>query len=251
MNTNWYIGEKEQEQENDLKRLKLLMKKYLELDNVSILAGAGTSYHLNAPVIRAIPQAIHDALSSDASVKAEYAQRLKEVASDANQSDMPSLESFINYLQAERFTLAARHQEIGSIDELIRAIQKTLFQLCNTETQSLHKEYVTDERLKKDRYCYHEKFVKKLLQRPVNLRRINLFTTNYDLSFEYAFDRSGIQCINGFSGFTKRCFRPEAYDYDIYYPGQTTAGTVHRADKVIKYYKLHGSLSWVSHDPDP
>ena len=31
------------------------IKRYLELDNVSILAGAGTSFHLGAPIIRTVP----------------------------------------------------------------------------------------------------------------------------------------------------------------------------------------------------
>jgi len=122
--------------------------------------------------------------------------------------------------------------------------------LCNTELINLNESYRADKHLSKDKYYYHEKFAKKILQRPINLRRANLFTTNYDLAFEYAFDNTGIQCINGFSGFSKRCFRPETYDYDVYYPGQTTSGTVHRAEKVIRYYKLHGSLSWVSKDAD-
>jgi hypothetical protein len=47
-------------------------------------------------------------------------------------------------------------------------------------------------------------------------------------------------------GVHNRCFRPEVYDYDLYYPGQSITGNVHRAEKVIKYYKLHGSLSWIS-----
>ena len=103
--------------------------------------------------------------------------------------------------------------------------------------------------LGENKYYYHEKLVKKLLQRPVNLKRVNLFTTNYDLSFEYAFDKSGIHYINGFSGFQCRSFHPETYDYDIYYPGQTTSGKVHRAEKVLRYYKLHGSLSWIYKEP--
>lgn len=56
----------------------------------------------------------------------------------------------------------------------------------------------------------------------------------------------GIHYINGFSGVHNRCFRPEVYDYDIYYPGQSVSGKVHRAEKVLRYYKLHGSLSWIA-----
>lgn len=38
-----------------MQELKLRIKKYLELENVSILAGAGTSFHLGAPIIHEVP----------------------------------------------------------------------------------------------------------------------------------------------------------------------------------------------------
>ena len=50
-------------------------------------------------------------------------------------------------------------------------------------------------------------------------------------------------------GVHNRCFRPEVYDYDLYYPGQSVTGKVHRAEKVLKYYKIHGSLSWLATKP--
>lgn len=83
------------------------------------------------------------------------------------------------------------------------------------------------------------------------MRRANLFTTNYDMAFDYALDNLGVHYINGFMGVHNRCFRPEVYDYDIYYPGQSVSGKVHRAEKVLRYYKMHGSLSWVSSKPTP
>jgi hypothetical protein len=50
-------------------------------------------------------------------------------------------------------------------------------------------------------------------------------------------------------GVHNRCFRPEVYEYDLYYPGNSVTGKVHRAEKVLKYYKIHGSLSWLSTEP--
>jgi hypothetical protein len=50
-------------------------------------------------------------------------------------------------------------------------------------------------------------------------------------------------------GVHNRCFRPEVYEYDLYYPGNSVTGKVHRAEKVIRYYKIHGSLSWLSTAP--
>ena len=78
-----------------------------------------------------------------------------------------------------------------------------------------------------------------------------MFTTNYDMAFDYALDNLGVHYINGFSGIHNRCFRPEVYDYDIYYPGQSVSGKVHRAEKVLRYYKMHGSLSWVATESSP
>ncbi|MFL9835818.1 SIR2 family protein, partial [Chryseobacterium terrae] len=78
------------------------------------------------------------------------------------------------------------------------------------------------------------------------LRRANIFCANYDLAFEYAFDKLGIHYIDGFAGFHKRFFKPETFEYDIFYPGSTTSGKVQRIEKVVRYYKLHGSLSWVN-----
>ena len=41
--------------DNTFQEIKLRIKKYLELENVSVLAGAGTSFHLGAPIILEIP----------------------------------------------------------------------------------------------------------------------------------------------------------------------------------------------------
>ena len=243
----YFVGSKE---ESDKDRLRLRIKNYLELSNVNILAGAGTSFHLGCPIIRTIPKEINDALIKNEDLKEIYADTIKSISKDDKGFESIPLEDFLNYLQAERFIEEKRGKDIEQHNKLIGEIQKQLFLLCNTQYTEIHKEYIEDDKLKQNKYHYHEKLVKKLLQRSVDLRRINLFTTNYDLSFEYAFDNVGIYYINGFSGFQRRCFRPETYDYDIYYPGQTTSGKVHRAEKVIRYYKLHGSLSWIYKEPD-
>jgi hypothetical protein len=41
-------------------------------------------------------------------------------------------------------------------------------------------------------------------------------------------------------------FKPETFEYDIFYPGSTTSGKVQRIEKVVRYFKLHGSLSWIN-----
>lgn len=221
----------EDDKKQNIQSLKLKLKKYLELENVSILAGAGTSWHLGAPTIRKIPDELKKEMS-------------KEINLYFSKGSEPSYEDLFNCLQADKFLKINKNENTDEVQKSIHKIQKWLFSKCNTEKTSIKDK--KDLLLKENRYYYHELFIKKLLQRPSNLKRANLFTTNYDLAFDYALDNLGIHYINGFSGVHNRCFRPEVYDYDIYYPGQSVSGKVHRAEKVLRYYKLHGSLSWIA-----
>jgi hypothetical protein len=67
---------------------------------------------------------------------------------------------------------------------------------------------------------------------------------NYDTLIEQASDASGVVLVDGFIGNVKRVFRPESYDLDFYFPAQTTEGRVHRFDRALHLYKLHGSINW-------
>src|SRR5690606_3721678 len=133
-------------------------------------------------------------------------------------------EKVLNYLNAKDYILDEdkSKKRTDQIKELIKEIKKGLFQVCDIKGRSgkLPDEYKEHN---EDKYYFHKKFLKALLQRPLNLRRANIFTINYDLAFEYAFDELGIHYIDGFAGFHKRCFRPETFEYDLFYPGSTTS----------------------------
>lgn len=164
-------------------------------------------------------------------------------------------ELLLNYLTALLFKHDAEKDIDGSsrIQNLIAALKKSLFGICDVHERQTNekdlkriREKGLENEFKSRKYLFHEKFLKSLMQRPLNLQRANIFTSNYDLAFEYAFDNLGIKYIDGFSGFHHRYFKPETFNYDIFYPGSTTAGKVQRIEKVVRYYKLHGSISWVS-----
>lgn len=97
----------------------------------------------------------------------------------------------------------------------------------------------------------HKQFLKKILTRPLNLRRPKIFTTNNDLVIENAMDALGIMYLDGFIGTTRRSFRPECYNYDFYFPSTSTEGRVHRVDQVIHFYKIHGSINWITSFDSP
>lgn len=164
------------------------------------------------------------------------------------------LETLLNYLIANLYVAEAEHEKEKTqrLQKLIAAIKKAMFNLCDvhlrpTKDSDLKRIKLKgyEDVFKKNKYIFHEKFLKSLLQRPLNLKRANIFTSNYDLAFEYAFDNIGVKYIDGFSGFHHRYFKPETFDYDIFYPGSTTSGKVQRIEKVVRYFKLHGSITWV------
>lgn len=171
------------------------------------------------------------------------------------------LEDFLNYLYALKYLMeqskdliSKEEIDIEKLGKLIETIKKAIFEMCDVDRISFNDNHflkkeenkeIKDKMEKEGRYTYHKSLLTSLLQRPLNLRRANIFTLNYDLAFEYACDELGIEYINGFVGFNERNFRPEVYNYDFFFPGDTTEGKVRRIERVIKYYKLHGSLNWV------
>ena len=179
------------------------------------------------------------------------------------------LEDFLNYLYALKYLMeqsegiiSKEEIDIEKLEQLIETIKKAIFEMCDIDNISFEDNLFfkreadsvisarikieTRKKMEKEgKYTYHRSFLTSLLQRPLNLRRANIFTLNYDLAFEYACDELGIEYINGFVGFNERNFRPEVYNYDFFFPGDTTEGKVRRIERVIKYYKLHGSLNWV------
>jgi hypothetical protein len=286
--TTWIAENPDQSKTID--KIRMMLKNYLELDNVSFLFGSGTSIHLGAVAIRNFPSEVENYIVGKGLRKEFYstieelqAQLTKDKADETvfrdhrgwefvidesicrdNESKEIAIEyeRVLNYLIAKNYVLTEDKSidRTDKIEELIIAIKEGLFNVCNLENRAVSQTIIDRKKASsfekekeqgilletRSKYIFHEKFVKALLQRPLNLRRANIFTANYDLAFEYAFDKLGVHYIDGFSGFHKRFFKPETFEYDIFYPGSTTSGKVQRIEKVLRYFKLHGSLSWVN-----
>jgi len=283
-----------------IEKVKLMLKNYLELDNVSFLFGSGSSIHLGAVAIRNFPIEVEAYIiekdKEDAGIAAELTKTIKglqanflkfgkenligdtqefkdekgwkfgiedDIVRDIDSKEIVlEYEHVLNYLIAKDYILGEDKStpRTDKIANLIVAIKEGLFEVCNLENRPVSKTVIDRKKASKfekeieqgklletnSKYIFHEKFIKALLLRPLNLRRANIFTANYDLAFEYAFDKLGVHYIDGFSGFHKRFFKPETFEYDIFYPGSTTSGKVQRIEKVVRYIKLHGSLSWIN-----
>lgn len=126
----------------------------------------------------------------------------------------------------------------NDIEECLREATDALAKACELPTID-----------KNDGLLSYKMLVRKILTRPLNLKRVNVFTLNYDTLVEQASDAEGVILLDGFVGTQRRVFRPESYEQDVYFPAETTEGRVHRFDRVLHLYKLHGSVTWTANEP--
>jgi hypothetical protein len=124
------------------------------------------------------------------------------------------------------------------LDECLHHATRALARACQLPTPG-----------KEDGLAIFKALVRKVLTRPLNLKRVNVFTLNYDTIVEQASDAEGVVLLDGFVGTQRRIFRPESYEQDFYFPAETTEGRVHRFDRVLHLYKLHGSITWTASEP--
>lgn len=255
-----------------LKETRVRVGTLLKTDNVSFLIGAGASMAAGGVGLAAIPPELEKALHVNAQESGrgedpewillfyetisvlsgqifDLTERRAQLTGDLAQvSKIPiNLEAYLSHLYmwlagmnefASSLTLnLAGNRSLtiskGAIESLIKKINRTLTSLVDLPADG-------KEAALKD----HRRLIKKILTRPLNLRRANLFTLNYDNLIEKAADAEGAVLVDGFVGTLRRIFRPESYDLDFYFPAQTTEGRVHRFDRVLHLYKLHGSITW-------
>lgn len=263
---------------------QIYISKLLKAENLSFLFGAGPSIPLGSITIRNIPlkieYQIHQTLSaendksklfyelleyligskpfSQADIKGRI-ETIQKLIVEGNKEKIKeqeikiTLEDLLSFLYCLRSAIVTPSQNNNDsnlclkkngkeitvskdvLDNLITTIKKEYFSLLST---------VPDPSIPNP-LSTHKQFLKRILTRPLNLRRPKIFTTNNDLLIERAMDELGIMYLDGFIGTTRRIFRPECYNYDFYFPSTSTEGKVHRVDQVIHFYKIHGSINWV------
>lgn len=254
-----------------LKETRVRIGTLLKTDNVSFLIGAGTSMKAGGIGLASIPAELERDLHKKAAECADgdldwlslfystssalsgqafiFGERRTALAGDLGQvPKIPlNLEDYLSHLHMWRAGMPEIATDIvlnlavggtlalskADIDRLILEIERSLTSLVDLPTNG-------KEGALKD----HRRLIKKTLTRPLNLRRANFFTLNYDTLLEKAADAEGAVLVDGFVGILRRIFRPESYDLDFYFPAQTTEGQVHRFDRALHLYKLHGSITW-------
>lgn len=71
---------------------------------------------------------------------------------------------------------------------------------------------------------------------------VNVYTTNYDLLIETAFEKNHIDYVDGFSGKIKPTF--STANYGMIFSRQTSISSMTSEVVTFNLYKVHGSLNW-------
>jgi hypothetical protein len=261
---------------------QIYISKLLKAENLSFLFGAGPSIPLGSITIRNIPlkleYQIYQSLSKDEiqlfyeileylmGITINIENRIKtindQIAKGNNDKTkdkefkitLEDLLSLFYCLRSAIVTPAKNRGDLGTSSILsLKHGEKEVevkLDILNNLISIIKKEYFSllskiPEPSIKNPLNVHKQFLKKILTRPLNLRRPKIFTTNNDLLIEKTLDELGSMYLDGFIGTTQRIFRPECYNYDFYFPSTSTEGKVHRVDQVIHFYKLHGSINWI------
>lgn len=216
------------------------LRQYLELRNLTILVGNGSSIPLGAPVIRdtakirpELDDTPYRLLDNN---HQQRATTLLDQLLQTNQIGIEPLLTILANIQANEQLLKTTthlgtHATTAADARILeQLIKKWIYQRCRT----LHHANLQ----------HHEELLRRLLLRSTNLPRCKVFTTNYDVILERALDNLGVLYFDGFLGTIDRTMRTESYHYDLYYPGDTTEGRVSRVDRVLHFYKMHGSINW-------
>jgi hypothetical protein len=228
----YYLGDVATPLDTDENKSRFVqrLRQYLEVRNLTVLIGNGSSIPLGAPLI-GNASAIASEFDEEPYrlSKPEEQQRAKALlqhllAVNPSIGVEPLLTALL-YVQGNDALLGVA-QTIGgatvtAADALLleRLTKKWLYHRCQKLSS------IPDERLRDQ-----EELFRRLLLRSTTLPRAKVFTTNYDLVIERALDNLGVMYFDGFLGTINRTLRTESYHYDLYYPGETTEGRVSRVD---------------------
>ncbi|MEX3982400.1 SIR2 family protein [Paraburkholderia sp. EG287A] len=95
-----------------------------------------------------------------------------------------------------------------------------------------------------DDVAVHADFLRRLSRRSPRKMRSKLFTTNYDLCFEYAARKGRYVVIDGFSHSSPQVFDSLYFTYDIV-KRDSNPDSHDFISNVFLLYKLHGSIDWM------
>lgn len=241
-------------------RLQALIAEWLRMENLVVLAGAGTSVTAGGKTMANLENEVLGTIKAlpglPPNIGAVIDTRCAPALNDGTKKI--GFEDWLSYLVNASFIGSAQSSPFSGVQwrgsanptqkelsSFIANIGSAIFAECALTLPDSAPSDTTPPKIPP-----HLAFLAKLVARDSNLGRAHLFTLNYDTLFEQALELLGIQYFDGFTGRADARFDPSVYGLDIYYPGEVSEGRVRRFDKFLHFYKLHGSIHWQVRDDE-
>ena len=262
-----------------LEDIRIRVGTLLKMETVSLLLGAGASVDCGGPLIGSVPLEIEKVVNNQCSTQTSddnilpwlrlfyravracstedtpvQDKEIKERRDELQKGNPATLPANLEQVLAQLYRWRSALPEAGGRLQIegspkVDATAKDLDAALQHATRALASACDLPVAGNEGGHAAYKTLIRKLLTRPLNLKRVNVFTLNYDTLVEQAADAEGVVLLDGFVGTVRRVFRPESYEQDLYFPAETTEGRVHRFDRVLHLYKLHGSITWRATEP--
>lgn len=237
-------------QDDKQKEYKALLQKclnqILDVENIIVLAGSGTSLTFNSTESEHVAPSMTD---------------LWHACREMNEKIFDEIKSYTKYNDfAEKWKDDEGQEQISLDIELFLSRCDTFLTLRNLSDRRLKQlaRFIKDaknrileitdftEKIKNQQsWKDHEKLLRVLGKRQAKQKRLKVFTTNYDLAFETAASNIGMTVIDGFEYSIPYRFNPSWFNYDIVHRTQSSDKSISYLPNVFHLYKIHGSVDWV------
>lgn len=222
-NINFYQGKSKQQK--SIEEVQKVISQALQMENLSILMGAGcSSYYIDGK--EAAISTMGGLFNSFIEENPNYTIFKESIEEKVDHN----LEELMDYLNAVKQVNNLKVIE-EDIDEKIEILKK----------------FITDKVALGMNCDELAEVYKKFYLKTISSNRktpMNIVTTNYDMYNERALDELKFIYNNGFTGSFKRTFNPNTYRYMYVDNMNLNKDVWNRADHFYNLYKIHGSISW-------
>ncbi|PEH46491.1 SIR2 family protein [Enterococcus durans] len=211
--------------EKSLDEVQKVISQALQMENLSILMGAGCSSFFIEDKEAAI-STMAGLFSDFVSLHPDF----KILGVDIQDKVNSNLEELMDFMNALR--------QVNHIKEIEKEIDDKI---------KIVKKFITDKIIEGMDCRELADIYKKFYLKTVSSNRknpINIVTTNYDMYNERALDELNFIYNNGFTGSYTRTFNPNIYRYMYVDNMNLNKDVWNRVDHFYNLYKIHGSISW-------
>lgn len=252
-----------------ISKIKEIISKALQIDNLNFLLGAGCSSYMTTPKICEECQKKYNFQCNKYNAKNEYYDCGIPVMSGLIQNFI-NKEKGMNILGLELNVDTLNNMFENNLEKLLEYLQslELVISKLNNEYQIYYKKNSEENKVKPDdvekninkikNFIIQEilnnkdtmavlELYKLFYQKIINKNRknpINIFTTNYDIYNETALDRLNFLYNNGFSGTVERRFNPMLYKYMFVENMNLNKDVWEPVSYFFNLIKLHGSITW-------